>query len=63
MIEYKEYKVGEIFEIDGVKLQCIERAPCVNCYFFDKHSQCYKQLCNPLKRRDKKNVIFKQIKE
>lgn len=40
----KEYKIGETFEHEGVKLQCIIRLSCTHCYFKGKQ-ECKKIKC------------------
>ena len=64
-----ERKVGEVFEYDGKKLQVIEDPfeVCDECYFA-KENDCIKFCeitgkCTNIKRKDKRNVIFKEIKD
>lgn len=58
-----EIKVNEIFEFEGTTLQAIETEDmtCKEC-FFNYCEQCDIH-CIPSERVDKKNVIFKEIKE
>ena len=59
-----ERKIGEIFKFKGVKLQAIETPAymrCKDCYF-QYYTLCPFH-CIPCSRPDKKNVIFKEIKE
>lgn len=61
-----EYKIGEIFELNGKKYQVIEDDGffCDNCYF--DNSKCMQLSigsCTRYFRKDKKDVIFKLIKE
>ena len=59
-----ERKIDEIFEVDGVKYQCIRYDPskCKDCCFNNK-SLCKEQSCISFQREDKEEVIFKEIKE
>lgn len=56
-----ERKVGEVFEVGGVKLKCVKHNNCLYCYFCDKGLQCMHQNCN--NRKDLKRVMFIQIEE
>ena len=62
-----ERKIGEVFEIDGVKLQVEEGSiGCVGCYF-DKDKECFDHWditgeCHWSARENKKGVIFKEVK-
>lgn len=58
-----EIEIGKIFEFEGKTLQAIETEDmcCTECYF--KYCECCDIHCIPSKRVDKKNVIFKEIKE
>ena len=60
-----EHKIGEIFEVDGVKLKCVVKHNdyCLDCYFCDKGLQCMQQNCSSSNRKDSINVMFIQIKE
>ena len=64
----KEIKVGEIVEIDGVRVQCVEQVEpidnifeiCDICYqksFFNCNQIC----CRHYQRKDRKNVYFKKL--
>ena len=58
-----ERKIGEIFEVDGVQVQCVEDKSnrcCLDCFF--KHSQCWDIQCSDYQRMDKRSVIFKELK-
>lgn len=62
-----EYKVGEIFELDGKKYQAVERVDglrCENCCF--KNSMCW-QLntgsCIKYHRKDRRDVCFKLVEQ
>ena len=59
-----EIKVNEIFEFEGTTLQAIEteNMTCKDC-FFNYSEHCGDIHCIPSERVDKKNVIFKEIKE
>ena len=57
-------EIGKVFEFNGVRLQAIETPSyrgCKDCYF--QHYTLCKLHCLPCNRPDKKNVIFKEIKE
>ena len=60
-----EHKIGEIFEVNGVKLKCVVKHNdcCLDCYFCDKGLQCMQQNCSSSNRTDSTNVMFIQIKE
>ena len=66
-IVYKnmERKVGEIFEVEGVKLQVVEDFDCglssVSCYFLDNDEQCELQKCLAGERKDRTSVKFLRI--
>ena len=58
-----ERKVNEIFEFEGTTLQAVETEDmtCEKCYFnYRKKCDIH---CLKSERTDKKNVIFKEIKE
>ena len=58
-----EYKIGEIFEYEGIKLEVIktETYSCSGCYFINLGNKCYQQVCMCSKREDKNNVIFQFV--
>ena len=58
-----ELKVNEIFEFEGTTLQAIETEDmtCTECFF--KYRESCDIHCIQSDRVDKKNVIFKEIKE
>ena len=61
-----EYKVGEIFELDGKKYQVIEddKLDCTNCCF--KETICVLfpiGSCVKYQRKDRRDVCFKLIEE
>ena len=68
----KEFKVGERFIIpdddDGYLIEVQERdfySSCDGCFFFDDFT-CINiryGYCNSERRSDKKNIIFKEVKE
>ena len=63
-----DYIVTDEFEIDGVKLICLQdnsTTPfCKNCYFYyKKEKPCSQILCADYERKDAINVYFKEIKE
>ena len=58
-----EYKIGEIFEYEGIKLEVVktETYSCSGCYFINLGNKCYQQVCMCSKREDKNNVIFQFV--
>ena len=58
-----EREVNEVFEFEGTTLQAIETEDmtCTGC-FFNYLESCDIHCISP-QRKDKKNVIFKEIKE
>lgn len=59
----KEIKVNKIFEFEGTTLQVIETEDmhCKECYF--NYLERCDIHCLKSERKDKKNVIFKEIKK
>ena len=64
-----ERKIGSKFEYEGVTLEVLEgkRDSCEGCYF-GNHRYCRFEdliyttgLCSALWRKDKKDIIFRQI--
>ena len=61
-----ERKIGEIFEVDGVKLQVVENIwddGCNRCYFHYQCSGCEVMSCAPFSRRDRAVVKYIKIKK
>ena len=63
-----ERKIGEVFKYNGVKLKVRKKATfeeCCDCYFNHKsrYLECSKAICLFLRRSDKQNVLFEEIKE
>ena len=58
-----EYKIGEIFEYDGIKLEVVKTKEdsCSGCYFINLGNKCLQQVCMCSKREDKNNVIFQFV--
>lgn len=58
----KELKVGERVTIE---VQEVEDISCLSCFFWNKLIGCTNSIveCFADRRSDKKNVIFKQVKE
>ena len=61
-----ERRIGEKFEHEGVKLQCVENESCDGCFFynngsclFEDHRE-YNYACLCMGRKDGKSVIFKK---
>ena len=58
-----ERKIGEVFEVDGVKVQCVENInerDCRDCFFF--FFDCLDMPCMDIERIDKQDVIFEELK-
>lgn len=64
-----ERAIGEVFELDGVKLRVEKSGPlCRGCYLFDIDIKCsdlrnIRGNCNIADRIDKTYVIFTEVKE
>ena len=60
-----ERKLGDVFEVDGVKLQVVEASDtfsCDGCYFLDSgQNVCGFQNCLKCERKDNKSVKFVKI--
>lgn len=58
----KELKVGERILLE---VQEVENISCPSCFFWNKEIGCTNSIveCFSDRRSDKKNVIFKQVKE
>ena len=64
-----ERKIGEVFELDGVKLR-VEKdkiRSCDGCFFDDSFSSCQGSIfirgfCVHANRLDAQNVIFTKVK-
>lgn len=58
-------KLGEVFEVDGVKLQVVESSDtfsCDGCYFLDSgQNVCGFQNCLRCEREDNKSVKFVMV--
>lgn len=54
--EQRDYKTGETFEEDGIRLVAVEVTDCKNCFFYDK--TCGDLACTRCNRDDEKEVIF-----
>ena len=62
-----ERKIGEVFELDGVKLR-VEKGEylCDGCSLFDIECINLRSIrgdCNKVHRKDKTDVIFTEVKE
>lgn len=59
-----ERKVGEVFEIDGVRLKVVAKRRCFGCYFAYRNL-CFRPSdtgsCASIVREDKTNVVFMKI--
>ena len=59
-----ERKIGEVFEVDGAKVQCVENINEKNCnHCFFSHLDCFAMPCLDIERIDKKNVFFKELED
>lgn len=65
MTEPKELAIGEIGEIDGVKVRCIaridEQNPCGRCFADGTRSRCSSTPCLPTERDDGLDVVFEEV--
>ena len=68
--EVKELAIGEVGEIDGVRVKCVEgdQSPdvfvCYSCLFAKDDCEvgrCSKVACHPSERIDGLYVIFKEV--
>ena len=63
-----ERKIGERFLDNGVELE-VEKFYCSTyCYYYIGHNQCSNNFeasgdCEPNKRQDSKDVIFKEVEK
>ena len=55
-----ERKIGEIFEVNGVKYQCVKSPDCKGCCFHS-NKLCAEHIC--CCREDGEDVMFEEIKE
>ena len=54
-----ERKIGEVFEVDGVKVKCVKNINGRDCrYCFFAHLDCLDMPCMDIERIDKQDVIF-----
>ena len=54
-----ERKINEVFDFEGIKLQCVASMGCEGCYH---PGPCSGNRCGSEQRSDKTSVIFKEIK-
>ena len=57
----KELAIGEIGEIDGVKVKCVEGPECHLCAFCGRN--CSSVMCTPGTRLDQNAVYFEAVTE
>ena len=73
-----ERKIGNQFDYEEVTLEVVEQIGCLGCYFYKKYIHCNNDTvsiacnlpternaighCSELHRKDKKNIIFKEVK-
>lgn len=55
-----ERNLGEVFEINGVKYQCVSYTKCKNCCFSNNKSLCVEQKCTRFQREDGEEVVFER---
>jgi len=58
-----EPKLNEIFWYNELKLKCIEGNECKKCTFHNNIPICFRTICRPERRKDKKDVIIILIQE
>ena len=64
----EERNIGEIFEIDGVKLQVVEVSECDydsgcnGCYYLYDCLGMTWGKCAPCERKDRKTIKYKKVK-
>ena len=60
-----EHEVGEVFEVNGVKLQVVETSnihSCNGCNFLDDEQiMCEFRKCRGSERKDGKDVVFQYV--
>lgn len=68
IVERTTYRIGEVFEVGGVYVKCIERPhitcpqeACNGCYFSEKYKTCPPSQCSSFGRTDGKNVWFVKV--
>ena len=68
IVEKTTYPIGEVFEIGGIYVKCIERPriecpqdACRGCYFSEKYKTCPPSQCSSFGRTDGKNVWFVKV--
>lgn len=63
----KELAIGEVGEIDGVKVRCVTTLTpeiCTGCCFLEKqYARCSKIACQSFKRKNGDDVIFEAVTE
>ena len=61
----RKLELGEVFEVDGVKLQVVEASDtfsCDGCYFLaNEQNVCGFQNCLRCERNDGKSVVFQIV--
>lgn len=66
-----ERKIGDVFQFEGKTYETVEEPSCF-CDFCDLEKECYDRRinfekvagsCSAIKRKDTKNVFFKEIKD
>ena len=60
----RERKVGEVFEINGERYECVRYIPhkCMQCEFSPDSALCKMTACNSVRRSDNCEVVFKKAK-
>lgn len=66
-LEEMERKIGEIFEFEGKKYECISGKGCGHCIFFSSYkcmvSEKVTGECTSALRKDRESIIFIEVKE
>ena len=67
--EIGEWKIREVREIEGKKVECVEETPsdtwCSNCGMlcFYYYKDCSSQMCLREERKDSKSIVFIEVKD
>lgn len=57
------HEIGEVIKYGSMNLQVVESDTCYGCKFdFCNYSFCKTKACSHDKRKDKKNIIFKEVR-
>ena len=68
IIEKTTWDIGEVYEIGGVYVRCVERPhvscpldACRGCYFSEAYKTCPPSQCSSFGRSDGRNVWFVKV--